>query len=459
MVPVDHAQQTAQTTLHNTTPAGGGAGTATGTGTPDVPAPADTSRLTVTLAEGLSPAVVTVTGPDRPGVSARFFRALADHGTQLLDVEQAVFRGNLNLAAYIGYRPSEGRELRAELDRVLAGTGMTVTVDAGGEVQQARRRSTHTVVVLGDPVTAEHISAIGGVLADHGANIDRIRGIADYPVTGLELKVTVADPAPGGSAELREALAEVAHSTGVDIAIQRAGLANKAKRLICFDVDSTLIQQEVIELLAAHAGREKEVAAVTARAMRGELDFAESLHERVKALAGLDASVIEEVSRAVQLTPGARTTIRTLKRLGYRTGAVSGGFVQVLEPLARELGLDFYRANTLEIVDGKLTGRVTGQIVDRDVKAESLKEFAWSNGIALNQTVAVGDGANDIAMLSVAGLGIAFNAKPALREVADAAVNHPFLDEVLFMLGISREEIDSADLEDGTYRRVPLENR
>ena len=167
--------------------------------------------------------------------------------------------------------------------------------------------------------------------------------------------------------------------------------------------------------------------------MRGELDFAESLHERVKALAGLDASVIEEVSRAVQLTPGARTTIRTLKRLGYRTGAVSGGFVQVLEPLARELGLDFYRANTLEIVDGKLTGRVTGQIVDRDVKAESLKEFAWSNGIALNQTVAVGDGANDIAMLSVAGLGIAFNAKPALREVADAAVNHPFLDEVLFM--------------------------
>jgi hypothetical protein len=143
----------------------------------------------------------------------------------------------------------------------------------------------------------------------------------------------------------------------------------------------------------------------------------------------------------------------------YRTGAVSGGFVQVLEPLARELGLDFYRANTLEIVDGKLTGRVIGQVIDREVKAESLKEFAWSNGIALNQTVAVGDGANDIAMLSVAGLGIAFNAKPALREIADATVNHPFLDEVLFMLGISREEIDSADLEDGTYRRVPLEPR
>lgn len=421
--------------------------------------PKDNAHPTVTLVDGLTPAVVTVTGPDRPGVSADFFRTLADHGAQLLDVEQAVFRGNLNLAAYIGYRSSGATELQDSLIRVLEASGMTVTVDVSEEVQQSRRRSSHTVVVLGDPVTAAHISAIGRVLADHGANIDSIRGIADYPVTGLEVKVTVANPAPGGSAALREALAEIAHATGVDIAIQRAGLANKTKRLICFDVDSTLIQQEVIELLAAHAGREEEVAAVTARAMRGELDFAESLHERVRALAGLDATVIDEVSRAVQLTPGARTTIRTLKRLGYRTGAVSGGFVQVLEPLARELGLDFYRANTLEIVDGRLTGRVVGKIVDREVKAESLKEFAWSNGIPLNQTVAVGDGANDIAMLSVAGLGIAFNAKPALREVADAAVNHPFLDEVLFMLGISREEIDSADLEDGTFRRVPLEQR
>jgi phosphoserine phosphatase len=417
-----------------------------------------TTRLTVSLAPGLSPAVVTVTGPDHPGVSAEVFRILADHDAQLLDVEQSNFRGNLNLAAYIGYRPETADHLRDELTGTMAERGMAATVDLAEEVQSSRGRSTHVVVVLGDPVTAADVSAIGQALAEHGANIDRIRGIADYPVTGLEMKVTVENPAPGGSAELRESLAAVAHGSGVDIAIQRAGLANKTKRLICFDVDSTLIQQEVIELLAAHAGREAEVAEVTARAMRGELDFSESLHERVKALAGLDASVIDEVVGAIELSPGARTTIRTLKRLGYRTGAVSGGFIQVLEPLARDLGLDFYRANTLEIVDGVLTGRVTGQIIDREVKAESLKEFAWSNGIALNQTVAVGDGANDIAMLSVAGLGIAFNAKPALREVADASVNHPFLDEVLFMLGISREEIDLADLEDGTYRRVPLEN-
>ena len=414
-------------------------------------------HLTVTLAPGLTPGVVTVTGPDAPGVSADFFRILAEHDVQLLDVEQAVFRGNLNLAAYIGVIAGNTEAMRQSLCEQLTDRGMTVILDVSEEVQSSRARSTHAVVVLGDPVTAEHISAIGRTLVESGANIDRIRGIADYPVTGLELKVTAADPTPGGSAELRQALATVAHETGVDIAIQRAGLTRRTPRLICFDVDSTLIQQEVIEMLAAHAGREAEVAAVTERAMRGELDFAESLHERVKALAGLDASVIDEVASMVELTPGARTTIRTLKRLGFRTGAVSGGFVQVLEPLARDLGLDFYRANTLEIVDGKLTGRVIGQVIDRDIKAESLKEFAWRNGIALHQTVAVGDGANDIAMLSVAGLGIAFNAKPALKEVADAAVNHPFMDEVLFMLGIDRDEIDAADLEDGTYRRVPLE--
>ena len=200
-------------------------------------------------------------------------------------------------------------------------------------------------------------------------------------------------------------------------------------------------------MLAAHAGREAEVAAVTARAMRGELDFEESLRERVKALAGLDASVIDEVAAAIELTPGARTTIRTLNSMGYRTAVVSGGFIQVLEGLAEELELDYVRANTLEIEDGKLTGRVTGPIVDRAAKANFLAEFAADSGLTLSQTVAVGDGANDIDMLSRAGLGIAFNAKPALREVADTSVNHPFLDEVLYILGIPREEIDSAGTE------------
>lgn len=196
---------------------------------------------------------------------------------------------------------------------------------------------------------------------------------------------------------------------------------------------------------------------MTERAMRGELDFEESLRERVKALAGLDESVIEEVAASIELTPGARTTIRTLHSLGYRTAVVSGGLIQVLDGLADELGLDYVRANTLEIEDGKLTGRVIGPVVDRNAKAEFLAEFAADSGLALSQTVAVGDGANDIDMLSRAGLGIAFNAKPALREVADTSVNHPFLDEVLYILGIPREEIDSADQAAGVGHRVPLQ--
>ena len=195
---------------------------------------------------------------------------------------------------------------------------------------------------------------------------------------------------------------------------------------------------------------------MTARAMRGELDFEESLRERVQALAGLDASVIDDVAAEIELTPGARTTIRTLKRMGYKAAVVSGGFIQVLEDLAQELDLDYVRANTLEIVDGKLTGRVVGKVVDRAAKAEFLSEFAADSGLKMHQTIAVGDGANDIDMLSAAGLGIAFNAKPALREVADASVNHPFLDEVLYILGISRTEIDKEDLSDGSFRRVPL---
>ena len=209
-------------------------------------------------------------------------------------------------------------------------------------------------------------------------------------------------------------------------------------------------------MLAAKAGREAEVAAVTERAMRGELDFEQSLHERVAALAGLDASVIDEVAESLQLTPGARTTIRTLHRLGFHCGLVSGGFRQVIDGLAHELELDFVRANTLEIVDGKLTGRVIGEVVDRMGKARALRTFADQVGVPMEQTIAVGDGANDIDMLSVAGLGIAFNAKPALREVADATLNHPFLDAVLFILGVSRDEIEAADAADGVLRRVPL---
>ena len=223
-----------------------------------------------------------------------------------------------------------------------------------------------------------------------------------------------------------------------------------------FDVDSTLIQGEVIEMLAERAGAGAAVSAITDAAMRGEIDFAESLHQRVATLAGLPAEVLDEVADQVELTPGARTTIRTLRRLGFHCGVVSGGFRKVIEPLAHELMLDFVAANALEIIDGRLTGRVVGPIVDRAGKAKALRDFANQAGVPMEQTVAVGDGANDIDMLNAAGLGVAFNAKPALREVADASLSHPYLDTVLFILGVTRSEIEAADATDGVVRRVEI---
>ena len=211
------------------------------------------------------------------------------------------------------------------------------------------------------------------------------------------------------------------------------------------DVDSTLVTSEVIELLAAKAGCLDEVAAVTERAMRGELDFAASLRQRVALLAGLDAGVVEAVRAEVRLTPGARTLLRTLKRLGYATGLVSGGFTQVTDGLAAQLGFDHAAANTLEVVDGQLTGRLVGPVVDRAGKADALRRFAAAEGIPLAQTVAIGDGANDLDMIAAAGLGVAFNAKPVVREAADASLTVPYLDAILFLLGITREEVEAAD--------------
>lgn len=210
--------------------------------------------------------------------------------------------------------------------------------------------------------------------------------------------------------------------------------------LVMFDVDSTLVQGEVIEMLAAKAGTQAHVADITAAAMRGEIDFTTSLHQRVATLAGLDAAAMQDVADSIQLTPGAHTTIATLRHHGYRCGVATGGFTQVINDLAQKLGLDYARANTLEIVDGKLTGRVTGTIIDRAAKAAALREFADQMGVPITRTVAVGDGANDIDMLTTAGLGIAFNAKPAVQKVADAVLSAPNLDAVLPVLGIPLQD-------------------
>ncbi|MEQ0561883.1 phosphoserine phosphatase SerB [Amycolatopsis sp. NEAU-NG30] len=400
-----------------------------------------------------TPVLITTTGPDKPGVSSVLFAVLTRHDVDVLDVEQVVIRGQLVLGVLAGvYRDPEG--LQEAVEQAMASVGMQVEVKIGSAIGDdpfalGRRDSSHVLVILGRPVTARGFSEVARRLASLGANIDAIRSVADYPVTGLELYVSVDQDTPEADAALRSILADAAVEAGIDIAVERAGIMRRAKRLVVFDVDSTLIQGEVIEMLGAHAGVEPEIREITEAAMRGELNFTESLERRVALLAGLPASAIDEVAASIELTPGARTTIRTLKRMGFRTGVVSGGFTQVINGLVAELGLDFAVANELEIVDGKLTGKVVGDVVDRAGKAKVLRRFAAEYDIPLEQCVAVGDGANDIDMLSAAGMGVAFNAKPALREVADTALSHPYLDAVLFVLGLTRGEVEAADAADG----------
>lgn len=404
-----------------------------------------------------TPVLITTTGSDKPGVSSVLFAVLSQHGVEVLDVEQVVIRGKLVLGVLVTVAgPAEAGALRTAVEQAMGTVSMHVDVRIGDDIGDdpfaiGRRGSSHAVVVLGRPVTARAFTEVAARLAALDVNIDAIRSVADYPVTALEMHVSVAERADGVDADaaLRAALADVSAEVGVDIAVEREGLARRAKRLVVFDVDSTLIQGEVIEMLAAYAGVEPEVSKITDAAMRGELNFTESLERRVALLAGLPESTLDEVAEKIELTPGARTTVRTLKRLGFRCGVVSGGFSRIISGIADDLGLDFVAANELEVVDGKITGRVLGEIIDRAGKATALRRFADEYGIPIAQCVAVGDGANDIDMLSAAGMGVAFNAKPALREVADTTLSHPYLDAVLFMMGVTRAEVEAADAADG----------
>lgn len=391
--------------------------------------------------------LITLSGQDRPGVTRALFRALGPHRVHVLDVEQIVVRGRLVLAVLVGAsdRHSAGLDEAAH-SAVTVGKelGMEVQTQFGADEDSERRRNRVHVTILGAPLMPEAIAAAAALIADRGGNIDRIRRIASYPVTALEFQGS------GVSVdEIRRPLVEVASAHGADVAVQEAGLDRRGQYLVVMDVDSTFIQDEVIDLLADEAGVVDRVAAITERAMSGHLDFEESLRERVALLAGLPVSALDRVRERVTLTPGARTLCRTLNRLGYRIALVSGGFTDIITPIATDLGVTDVRANTLEVVDGSLTGRVIGPVIDRLGKRTALESFAHDYGIPIRRTIAIGDGANDIDMLEAAGLGIAFNAKPAARAAADTSVNVPYLDSVLFLMGITREEVETADARDG----------
>ncbi|HEY7042787.1 MAG TPA: phosphoserine phosphatase SerB [Nocardioidaceae bacterium] len=387
--------------------------------------------------------LITLVGRDRPGVTAAMFETLAASRVEVLDIEQIVLRGRLVLGILVT-APRDPRKLSAAVEHTAAALDMETEIATGEGDNRPRRGGRAHVTVLGRPLLPAAVAAITGRIADTGANIDRIVRMARYPVTAIEFDVSGTQ-----IGRLREVLATEAARQSVDVAVQSIGLLRHGRRLVVMDVDSTLVQGEIVDMLAEKAGVADEVSAVTEQAMQGELDFEESLRRRVALLEGLPVAAVDEVYDVMVLAPGARTLVRTLKRLGYRFGIVSGGFSRLTDRLAEDLDIDYTRANELEVVDGRITGRLVGQVVDRAAKAQALMDFAADSKVTLDRTVAIGDGANDIDMLSVAGLGIAFNAKPVVQEQAHAAVNVPYLDAILYLLGISREDIEAADAEHG----------
>jgi phosphoserine phosphatase len=386
--------------------------------------------------------LVTVTGPDRPGIAARVFDLLAGLKLRVADVEQVHVHGRLLLCVRVeGTDPDVIERVRLLLDaNSLGDETLHVVVSTLDGPRRPRGPGGHLVTLLAPELDAATLAAVFTQITASGANVERIVRLSSYPVVSYELLVTGGD-----EAMLRHQLGAEAARLTVDIAVQRAGLHRRAKHLIVMDVDSTLLKGEVIDLLAARAGCANEVAAITEAAMMGDVDFSDALERRVALLGGLDVRELEALGHELTLTPGARTLVRTLQRLGYVTALVSGGFNQLISPLAATLGIDHVAANDLEIVDGRLTGRLVGPVVDRAGKANALRRFAAASGVPLARTIAVGDGANDIDMLATAGLGIAFNAKPVVRHAADTTLNVPYLDAILFLLGISREEIEAAD--------------
>jgi phosphoserine phosphatase len=384
--------------------------------------------------------VVILSGMDRPGITQALLEEIHSSAIShaISDMEQVVIHGHLILTLALEISPQERERVLSSLSSYAQSNNLELSAqeaDHHGIESNISESAVH-ITIMGRELTAGPLSQVAAIVSAAGGNIERIFRIAHYPVTAIELLVShVAVDA------IKTSLAAVANATEVDIGVQAGGLHRRAKKLVVLDVDSTLIQQEVIELLANHAGVGTQVKDITDRAMNGEIDFAQALTERVELLAGLPMTIIDQVRQEITLTPGARTLIRTLKKLHHKVGIVSGGFAEVITPIAQELGIDFIAANHLEVLDGKLTGRTKGEIVDRAGKANALRQFAQLADVDLVDTVAIGDGANDLDMIALAGLGIAFNAKPVVRASADTSVTTPYLDSVLYLLGIPHNEI------------------
>jgi phosphoserine phosphatase len=388
--------------------------------------------------------LVTVTGRDQPGITSRLTGLLAEAGAQLLDVEQVVVHGRLTLCLLVRLPESRGvlkellfaaKELGVELDFQAVDTPTVVPAGVGP--------LRYVVTAVGRALGASELHALATRLAEHGANIERITRLTETHLGSVEIHITLPrekDP----DALKRSLLALSMQASSFDVALQREGLFRRSKRMVVMDMDSTLIRIEVIDELARAHGVGEQVVKITERAMQGEMDYDESLRQRVALLAGLDMTVLRRIAADLPLTEGAETLVRVLKRLGYRTAVISGGFSVAAEALKAKLGIDYAYSNVLEERDGKLTGRTLGPIVNARRKAELLETLAQAEGILLDQVIAVGDGANDLLMLERAGLGIAFRAKPKLREAADTSISTGGLDAILHLLGLTGRELQEA---------------
>ena len=387
---------------------------------------------------------ITITGVDRPGITAELTAILAEAGAELLDVAQVVVGTQLNLTLLVALS-APARPVLKEVLWKGRELGLAVDFDLAPDVERKTALlPTWALTVLANPISTELLATIARTTQKAGFNIERIERLSHRTLASIEFLLS----GPSGDAEraLRSGLVALRSRFQCDLALQRDKLTRRNKRLIVMDMDSTLIQQEVIDELAVTLGVEDRVSAITARAMNGELDFDQSLRERVRLLKGTPASALTTVLDRIQLTPGAEELVRVLKRLGYRTAVISGGFIEVVEPIQKQLGLDYAFANKLEVIDGVLTGEVLGTIVNRKRKAELLEQIARSERIELDQVIAVGDGANDLDMLERAGLGIAFNAKRTVQELAAAAINQTSLLSILYLLGM--RDVDTSSIED-----------